>query len=87
MDTHLQPLHSFHGNPYFFLGERPFVESELRSHIVRQHRLGRQIREICEDSRLLELGPPSLWLKVLCEPETIAALAADVRESIRSCRP
>jgi hypothetical protein len=68
---------SFRGNPYLFLGGRPFREARLRSYIVSQHRAGRPLASI--------LGESFCW-RVVQDPRTIEALERDVREAIERCR-
>jgi hypothetical protein len=75
------------GNPYLFLGPRPFREARLRSYIVAQHRAGRRLSEIMTDSYVRRCGGRSLCWRVLCDRRTIAALERDVRESIEGCAP
>jgi hypothetical protein len=79
-------LRRFAGNPYIFLGRRPFAEAELRAYIVRQHRAGRPLSEIWADLEANRYRGSTLHWRVLCQPETIAALATDVRDAIRDCR-
>jgi len=81
-----RPLRQFRGNPYLFLGRRPFVEAELRSYILREHRDGRDLDDIRRDPYLRCRARESLVWRVISEPETIAALAADVRDAIAGCR-
>jgi hypothetical protein len=71
--------------PYWFLGGRPFREAEVRSYIIREHRRGRRIREILDDSYVVRYG--NLRWKALGRADTIAALEADVREAIDACHP
>jgi hypothetical protein len=75
------------GNPYLFLGPRPFREARLRSYIVAQHRAGRPLRSILVDPYVRRCGSESLCWRVLVDPRTIAALERDVRESIEHCAP
>lgn len=72
--------------PYFFLRARPFREARIRGYIVAQHRLGRGLAEILADAHLKRLGSPTLIWRVVCHPETIAALEADVVTDIAACR-
>jgi hypothetical protein len=78
---------TFAGNPYVFLTARPLREARLRSYIVRQHRNGRSLAAILEDSYLRRYGSESLCRRVLVDPRTIRALEEDVCEVIRSCTP
>ena len=72
--------------PYFFLARRRFREARVRAYIVRQHRRGRPISEIVDDPCLARYGTCAFVWRVVCQAETIAALEADVREDIESCR-
>jgi hypothetical protein len=71
-------LHRFAGNPYCFLGRRPRREAELRSYIVREHHLGRPLSEIVEDGYVTRFGSRTFCWRVVCQPETLAALVADI---------
>jgi hypothetical protein len=77
----------FGGNPYLFLGRRPFREARLRSYIVRQHRAGRTLDEILSDPYVHRCGSDSLCWRVLQDPDTLAALESNVRETIARCAP
>ena len=70
--------------PYFFVRGRPFREDRLRGYIVSQHRLGRRLGEILDDPYVGRCGGRSLAWRVICQPETIAALEADVRAEIEA---
>jgi len=70
--------------PYFFVSGRPFREARLRGYIVGQHRLGRRLGEILDDAYVGRCGGRSLAWRVICQPETIAALEADVRAEIEA---
>jgi hypothetical protein len=80
-------LFGFRGNPYLFLGRRPFREARLRSYIVSQHRAGRPLSSILVDPYVRRCGSESLCWRVLQDPETIEALDRDVREAIEGCSP
>jgi hypothetical protein len=69
----------FGGNPYFFLGSRPFREARLRAYIVGQHRAGRSLASILADPYVRRCGSESLYWKVLEDPRTIEALERDYR--------
>jgi hypothetical protein len=75
------------GNPYLFLGPRPFREARLRSYIVAQHRAGRPLSEIMADPYVRRCGSQSLCWRVLVDRRTIEALERDVRDSIERCAP
>lgn len=72
--------------PYFFLRARPVREARIRGYIVAQHRLGRRLDDILADERLRRLGSPTLIWRVVCHPQMIAALEADVLADIEACR-
>jgi|SRR5689334_13277367 len=75
------------GSPFFFVGPRPYREARLRSYIVREHRRGRPLAEILEDSYLERHGTRSLVWRVIVQPRTIAALGADCVDGIRGDAP
>jgi hypothetical protein len=77
----------FAGNPYLFLGRRPFREARLRSYIVNQHRAGRRLSAILTDPYIQRCGGASLFWRVVQDPRTIEALERDVREAIERCVP
>jgi hypothetical protein len=74
----------FGGNPYMFLGRRPFREERLRSYIVREHRAGRTVSEIMADPYVRRCGSESFSWKVLEDRRTIEALERNVREALGS---
>ena len=73
--------HSLRGNPYLFLGRRPFREARLRAYIVRQHRAGRSLAEILADPYVRRCGSESVCWTVLQDPQTIEALERNIREA------
>lgn len=73
--------------PYSFLGPRPFREARLRSYLVRQHRLGRSLREVLNDPYVRRCGGDRLCDRVIHDPATIAALEADIEAAIRGAKP
>jgi hypothetical protein len=75
------------GNPYLFLGPRPFREARLRSYIVAQHRAGRSLSAIMADPYVRRCGGESLCWRVLVDRRTIEAFERDVRDSIERCAP
>ena len=83
---HIHPRR-FGGNPYLFLGRRPFREARLRSYIVGQHRAGRPLAAILADPYVLRCGSESFCWRVLQDPETLEALEHNVRETIAHCAP
>lgn len=72
----------FAGNPYLFLGPRPYREARLRSYIVSQHRAGRPLSSILDDPYVRRLGGKNLCWRVAQDSQTIAALEGNVREAI-----
>jgi len=81
------PRRRFAGNPYLFLGPRPFREARLRSYIVSQHRAGRPSAEILEDPYVRRCGSESFCWRVVQDPRTLAALERDVRQAIEHSVP
>jgi hypothetical protein len=77
----------FAGNPYLFLGPRPFREERLRSYIVAQHRAGRPLAAILDDAYVHRCGSESFCWRVVQDRRTLEALERDVRQSIESCAP
>lgn len=77
----------FAGNPYFFLGRRPFREARLRSYILSRHRAGRPLAEILADPYVRRCGSETFCWRVVQDARTLEALGSDVRESIESCMP
>lgn len=75
------------GNPFLFLGSRPFREARLRSYIVAQHRAGRPLAAILGDPYVRRCGTESLCWRVVQDPSTLAALERNVRETIEACAP
>ena len=75
------------GNPYLFLGPRPFREARLRSYILRQHRSGRPLSAIVADPYVARCGGTSLCWSVIQDPGTIQALERNVREAIEGSTP
>jgi hypothetical protein len=74
----------FSGNPYVVFGARPVREKHLRSYIHLQHRSGRSLAESLHDDGLDALGGTNLVWKVLMNPDTIRALAGDVRDELEA---
>jgi hypothetical protein len=72
----------FAGNPYLFLGRRPFREARLRSYIIGQHRAGRPLTAILADPYIRRCGSESYCWRVLTDPRTLAALRRDVCDAI-----
>lgn len=75
------------GNPYLFLGRRPFREARLRSYIISQHRAGRPLADILGDPYIRRCGSESYCWQVLLNPRTLEALHHDVCEAIEACAP
>lgn len=65
----------FAGNPYLFLGPRPFREARLRAYIAREHSAGRSLDEIRHDPYVHACGSDSFCWKVIVDPRTIKALS------------
>ena len=76
---HFPHHEAFRGNPYLFLGRRPFREARLRSYIVAQHRRGRAAGEILRDAYVRRCGSESFARSVLQDPRTTRALAENFR--------
>jgi hypothetical protein len=85
VETTRPPRPSFRGNPYLFLGRRPFRAARLRSYIVSRHRAGRPLSEIVADPHLRRLGSESFIWRVIQDPRTIEAFERNVREAIEHC--
>jgi hypothetical protein len=87
-DEHLSPRDrrsGFGGNPYLFLGPRPFREARLRSYILSQHRRGRPLSAILADPYVRRCGSESFCWRVLQDPRTIEELERHIREAIQQC--
>ena len=76
----------FRGNPYLFLGARPFREQHLRSYIVAQHRSGRRLSEIAGDRYVRRLGSEHFFWTVVEDARTLEAFTRDIRTAIRDCQ-
>lgn len=68
---------SWHGNPFFFLGGRPFREARLRAYIIREHRAGRTLAEILDDPYVHRCGNQSFCRRVVQDPQTLEGLRLD----------
>ena len=81
-------MQAFHPErtPYFFLARRRVREARLRSYLIREHRRGRPLLEVLDDLYVERCGTRTFCWNVLCQPETIAALEADVVRAIEECR-
>jgi hypothetical protein len=77
----------FGGNPYLFLGRRPFREARLRAYIVRQHAAGRPLHDILGDPYIARCGGSSLCRRVLVDRRTIEALESHVRDDFERLHP
>jgi hypothetical protein len=75
------------GNPYLFLGRRPFREARLRSYVVAQHRRGRPLASIAADPYVRKCGNERFFWRVVQDPETLRALERDVCAAIEECVP
>jgi hypothetical protein len=80
-------LRRYRGNPYLFLGPRPFREARLRSYIVGQHRAGRPLAEIVDDPYVRRCGSQAFCWQVIQDAKTIAELERHVRETIENSAP
>jgi hypothetical protein len=78
---------SFGGNPYLFLGNRPFREARLRAYLLREHAAGRPLSEILADPYVRRCGSDSLCRRVLVDRRTIEALEAHVRDDLARLHP
>ena len=78
---------SLRGNPFLFLGPRPFREARLRSYIVAQHRAGRPLAEILGDPYVRRCGSERFCHAVVQDPRTLEALERNVHEAFERARP
>jgi hypothetical protein len=78
---------SFGGNPYLFLGRRPFREARLRAYLLREHAAGRPLSEILGDPYVRRCGSDGFCRRVLVDRRTIAALEAHVRDDFARLQP
>ncbi|HEY2777202.1 MAG TPA: hypothetical protein VGI77_04810 [Gaiellaceae bacterium] len=83
----MRSSHNFRGNPYLFLGRRPFREARLRAYLLRQHAAGRPLREILADPYISRWGSDSLCRRVLVDRRTIEALEGHVRDELSRLHP
>jgi len=81
---YIDPKPRLRGNPYLFLGRRPFREERLRSYIVAQHRAGRPLSAILGDPYVKRCGGESLCWRVLVDARTLAALERNVHDAART---
>lgn len=79
--------HRSGGNPFLFLGPRPFREARLRAYIVRQHRAGRAVAEIVRDPYVRRCGSDQFCWHVIEDRRTLEALEQNVRKTIEDCAP
>jgi hypothetical protein len=70
------------GNPFLFLGPRPFREARLRGYIIRQHRAGRPLSDILTDAYVRRCGNESFCWRVIQDPRTLHAFEEDVRAGL-----
>lgn len=68
--------------PYFFSARRSFREERLLSYIRREHRRGRHLGEILDDSYVHRCGSREFVWATLRNTSLIELLEADVRESL-----
>ena len=69
--------------PYFFVERRPFREERLLSYIRREHRRGRHLGEILEDSYVRRIDTGGLVWATLRNTPLIELLEEDVRDAIQ----
>jgi len=84
---HLPQPRTHGAGPYSFLGRRRFREARLRSYIVREHRRGRPLHAILGDPYVKRCGNDRFSHSVANDPETIALLEENVRESFLQYKP
>jgi hypothetical protein len=77
----------FRGNPYRFLGPRPFREQHLRSYVLAQHRSGRRLVEIAGDRYVRRLGSDHFFWTVVQDARTLEGVRQDIRAAISDCNP
>jgi hypothetical protein len=75
------------GNPYLFLGPRPFREARLRAYLVAQHRAGRALADIVDDPYVRRCGSERFCWRVIQDRRTLEALERNVRETIEGAHP
>ena len=71
------------GNPYFFAGRRPYREERLLSYIRREHKRGRHLGAILDDSYVHQCGSREFVWATLRDTSLIELLEEDVREAIQ----
>ena len=69
--------------PYFFSARRPFREERLLSYIRREHRRGRHLGEILEDTYVQRCGSRALVWATLRDTPLLELLEHDVREAVQ----
>jgi len=67
--------------PYFFNRRRQYREERLLSYIHREHRKGRHLAEILEDSYVKRCGSREFVWETLRDTPLIELLDGDVREA------
>lgn len=75
------------GNPYLFLGRRPFREARLRAYLLREHAAGRPLSDILADPYVRRCGSDSFCRRLLVDRRMIEALEAHVRDDFAHLRP
>lgn len=80
----MKRLQRFSGNPYLFLGRRPFREERLRAYLVTQHRAGRPLSEIVDDPYVRRCGSARFCWQVIQDATTIDALEHNIRDAFGS---
>lgn len=71
--------HRLGGNPYLFIGPRPFREARVRSYVLREHRAGRPLAEILGDGYLRRCGTEDFCWRVIEDRRTIEAIERNIR--------
>ena len=74
------------GNPYLFLGPRPFREARLRSYLVAQHRAGRPLAAVLDDPYVRRCGTKSFCWRVLADRRTIEGFERNIHDAFEECR-
>jgi hypothetical protein len=69
--------------PFFFIRRRQFREERLLSYIHREHRRGRHLSEILEDSYVKRCGSRDFVWETLRDTQLIELLDTDVRDAIQ----
>jgi predicted lipoprotein with Yx(FWY)xxD motif len=68
------------------LGARPYRGRELATYIDREHRRGRDVRDLLSDGRVTNCGSEALIRAVVGRPSLIGELSRDATDAIGSAR-